>query len=130
MLLQSYDDVITILPALPTAWANGSVTGLKAQGDYTVDEEWANNTPTRVAVTNNKSEDRNVDIRVAGVVKNFCIKGGETLVIELEDGQIPTSIQTINQGTVTEKAMYDLSGRRVSKLQQGVYIVDGKKMIF
>ena len=130
MLLQSYDDVITILPALPTAWANGSVTGLKAQGDYTVDEEWANNTPTRVAVTNNKSEDRNVDIRVAGVVKNFSIKGGETLVIELEDGQIPTSIQTINQGTVTEKAMYDLSGRRVSKLQQGVYIVDGKKMIF
>ena len=130
MLLQSYDDVITILPALPTAWANGRVTGLKAQGDYTVDEEWANNTPTRVAVTNNKSEDRNVDIRVAGVVKNFSIKGGETLVIELEDGQIPTSIQTINQGTVTEKAMYDLSGRRVSKLQQGVYIVDGKKMIF
>ena len=95
-----------------------------------MDEEWANNTPTRVAVTNNKSEDRNVDIRVAGVVKNFSIKGGETLVIELEDGQIPTSIQTINQGTVTEKAMYDLSGRRVSKLQQGVYIVDGKKMIF
>ena len=83
-----------------------------------------------MAVTNNKSEDRNVDIRVAGVVKNFSIKGGETLVIELEDGQIPTSIQTINQGTVTEKAMYDLSGRRVSKLQQGVYIVDGKKMIF
>ena len=130
MLLQSYDDVITILPALPTAWANGRVTGLKAQGDYTVDEEWANNKPTRVTVTNNKSEDRNVDIRVAGVVKNFSIKGGETLVIELEDGQIPTSIQTINQGTVTEKAMYDLSGRRVSKLQQGVYIVDGKKMIF
>ena len=83
-----------------------------------------------MAVTNNKSEDRNVDIRVADVVKNFSIKGGETLVIELEDGQIPTSIQTINQGTVTEKAMYDLSGRRVSKLQQGVYIVDGKKMIF
>ena len=95
-----------------------------------MNEEWANNKPTRVAVTNNKSEDRNVDIRVAGVVKNFSIKGGETLVIELEDGQIPTSIQTINQGTVTEKAMYDLSGRRVSKLQQGVYIVDGKKMIF
>ena len=51
-------------------------------------------------------------------------------MIELEDGQIPTSIQTINQGTVTEKVMYDLYGRRVSKLQQGVYIVDGKKMIF
>lgn len=130
MLLQSYDDVITILPALPSAWISGNVRGLKAQGDYTVDEDWENGLATRVAVTNNKSEDRNVDIRVAGEVKNYRINGGETLVIELENGKLPTAIQTINQGVVSEKAMYDLSGRRVSKLQQGVYIVDGKKMIF
>ena len=130
MLLQSYDDVITILPALPSAWISGNVRGLKAQGDYTVDEDWENGQPTRVAVTNNKSEDRNVAIRVAGEVKNYSLKGGETLTIALEGGKFPTSIQTINQGVVTEKAMYDLSGRRVSKLQQGVYIVDGKKMIF
>ena len=130
MLLQSYDDVITVLPALPSAWANGSVKGLKAQGDYTVDEDWQDGLATRVAVTNNKSEDRNVDIRIAGDVTNFSIKGGETLVIELENGKIPTAIQTIQQGKVSGKAMYDLSGRRVSKLQQGVYIVDGKKMIF
>ena len=130
MLLQSYDDVITILPALPSAWISGNVRGLKAQGDYTVDEDWENGQPTRIAVTNNKSENRNVAIRVAGEVKNYSLKGGETLTIELEGGKFPTSIQTINQGVVTEKAMYDLSGRRVSKLQQGVYIVDGKKMIF
>ena len=130
MLLQSYDDVITVLPALPSAWSNGNVRGLKAQGDYTVDEDWENGKPTRVAVTNNKSEDRSVDIRVAGEVRNYDLQGGETLVIEMEEGKFPTSIQTINQGTVSEKAMYDLSGRRVNKLRQGVYIVDGKKMVY
>ena len=130
MLLQSYDDVITILPALPSAWSNGNVTGLKAQGDYTVDEDWENGKPTRVAVTNNKSDNRSVDIRVAGEVRSYDIAGGETLEITMEEGKFPTSIQTINHGVVSEKAMYDLSGRRVNKLQKGVYIVDGKKMVY
>lgn len=130
MLLQSYDDVITVLPALPSAWSNGNVRGLKAQGDYTVDEDWENGKPTRVAVTNNKSEDRSVDIRVAGEVRNYDLQGGETLVINMEEGRFPTSIQTINNDIVSEKAMYDLSGRRVNKLRQGVYIVDGKKMVY
>ncbi|MGW4207260.1 glycosyl hydrolase family 95 catalytic domain-containing protein [Lentzea sp. NPDC004789] len=40
MLLQSQNGVVHVLPAKPSAWPAGSVTGLKARGDVTVDVSW------------------------------------------------------------------------------------------
>ena len=62
MLLQSQNEVIEVLPALPRAWKNGSVTGLKAVGNFTVDVAWKNLLPSEVKIVSHLGQPLRVKV--------------------------------------------------------------------
>ncbi|MFZ4456878.1 MAG: glycoside hydrolase family 95 protein [Bacteroidales bacterium] len=55
MLLQSDEDGIHLLPALPDAWKSGSVKGLRARGGFTVNIKWENSKVTDYQIISAKT---------------------------------------------------------------------------
>lgn len=101
MLLQSQNNLLQLLPALPSAWANGSVKGLRARGDLTVDLRWSNSELQAAAlhaghggelnIKNSllaksfsliaQSNGKPVAIKLNGDSGTFLLQGGETYLL-------------------------------------------------
>lgn len=54
MLIQSTPEVITLLPALPETWKDGSFKGLRARGAYTINAEWKDGRVTSLTISADK----------------------------------------------------------------------------
>lgn len=79
MLIQSTPSVITLLPALPDAWRDGSVRGLCARGGFIVDMEWRGGSVTSVTLTSRQGGKTTVVF--GDTKKTVKLKAGETATV-------------------------------------------------
>jgi alpha-L-fucosidase 2 len=77
MLLQSQSGEIELLPALPKAWPDGSVSGLRARGGFEVSLAWKSGQLTSVTVHSLAGEP--CRLRCGGTVRTVKIQKGATL---------------------------------------------------
>jgi alpha-L-fucosidase 2 len=80
MLLQSHTGEISILPALPMAWPEGEVKGLRARRDVEVDIAWTGGRATRVALRSPVGGPRQVRLQ-GGKVLTVRISANRTTVL-------------------------------------------------
>jgi alpha-L-fucosidase 2 len=83
MLVQSQAGEIHLLPALPKAWPEGKVTGLRARGGFTVDVEWKNGQLT--AATLRATQDAPCRIRTGGPMNIKARSAGAIKVKRVDD---------------------------------------------
>ena len=144
MLLQSHNDKLVILPALPTTfWQKGSVKGLKAVGNFTVDIDWANAKATKVQIVSNMGT--TCVVKYTNVAKDYkvmtadgktvkakrisddeisfpTVKGG-VYVIVTKTADAIAAIQKAQDGNIASVDYYSLNGTKTSQSQsRGVYI--------
>jgi alpha-L-fucosidase 2 len=67
MLLQSHEGELSLLPALPAAWRDGEVAGLRARGGYEVGLAWQGGTLARATVT--ATQARTLRVRAATALR-------------------------------------------------------------
>jgi len=78
MLLQSQNGELHLLPALPAAWKNGRVTGLRARGGYTVDLAWTDGKLTEARIVSNLG--RPTTVRSGSETRPLTVAKGEAFI--------------------------------------------------
>ncbi len=99
MLLQSHRGVVDLLPALPRAWSEGSVTGLRARGGTAVDLEWADGELTSVALHDLSGASRHVRVRYRGAVVDLALPAHGLLRL---DGRLDLRTESSTRGAPME----------------------------
>jgi alpha-L-fucosidase 2 len=87
MLLQSHirdgegGFKLHLLPALPSAWSTGSVKGLRARGDYTLDIAWADGKLKQVTIYAGENASGKVKVKYGELEKTLSVERGGRITL-------------------------------------------------
>ena len=83
MLLQSHQDKLHLLPAIPTNWPSGKVSGLRGRGGFEVSMQWEKNTLTHAQIKSINGE----ELRLL-TNKPVTVQGTKTSSKKTTDGYV------------------------------------------
>ena len=81
MLLQSHLGELHLLPALPSAWPDGSVCGLRGRGGYEVDLAWKGGKLTQAVIRGAANAVAKIRVRCGDVVKDIPVARGGSVTL-------------------------------------------------
>ncbi len=99
MLLQSQNGEIELLPALPTAWPNGSVSGLRARGQFEISITWGSGKLISAAIKSLGGTACKVRYRQKVVELQILKNGEHWLDKNLKDGPVTVLDLEFEQGS-------------------------------
>ncbi len=112
ILMQSHDGAIHLLPALPDAWKNGSIKGLRARGGFEiVNMEWQNGKITKLIIKSHLGG--NCRLRLPNALKIEGLKRVDT------EGVNPNpfyQIETIKTPVVVDKTKIKVPNMPITEL--------------
>lgn len=103
MLMQSYGGKIRLLPALSPYWVDGSIRGIKAEGNFEVDEVWKESKLTEAVIKSGSGKDCVVNYANIADAEINDAEGNKVEFTRLDDNNIkfPTvagGVYTISYG--------------------------------
>ncbi|MBB3836054.1 alpha-L-fucosidase 2 [Runella defluvii] len=98
MLIQSHQDKLHLLPAIPTSWPSGKVSGLRGRGGFEVSMQWDKNTLTQAQVKSINGEELRLlthkPVTVQGTTAT-SVKTADGYVLQLKTQKNKTYLLTV-----------------------------------
>jgi alpha-L-fucosidase 2 len=77
--------IIQLLPALPKAWKDGHVEGMRVRGGFELDMEWKDGTLTKAALRGVSNDDASCIVRYNDKQLNLVVKSGAETTLGASD---------------------------------------------
>lgn len=83
MLISCIGDSVRLLPALPKAWPGGKLHGIRLRGGWTIDLDWDEGRPKRVALKTTVSGRKTV--KFGDAAKEISLQAGDSRILDADE---------------------------------------------